>query len=132
MDRSDITFRGRLTADPDLRYDSEGRAFARLRVAVNRRVKRGDDWDDAPPTFWDVACNGRLAENVDQSLAKGNPVAVTGQVITEEWTDKDGDTRRSLKVRASDVAVSLEWATVTVGEGVHAQDANAEERAATD
>ena len=37
---------GNLTRDPELRYIPSGTAVADIGLAVNDRVKRGDDWVD--------------------------------------------------------------------------------------
>ena len=55
-----------------------GRRSRTLRIAVNDRVKRGEEWTDAA-YYFDVTVWGRQAENCAQYLAKGRPVGVDGQ-----------------------------------------------------
>ena len=57
---------------------------------------------------------GQLGESVAESLAKGTAVIVTGRAAQEEWQDKEGQKRRSMKVVADEVAPSLRWATCKI------------------
>lgn len=116
MNGTSIQFTGHLGSDPELRFNQAGEPWVKLRVAVNRRVKKGDSWEDAPPTWWDVSASGTLAENVDASLRRADPVTVIGRVVTEEYADKKNaaETRTALKVRAEQIAVPLAKHTVSI------------------
>lgn len=116
MTAAQIRFTGNLTEDPELRFTPSGAAVANLRVAVNSRRldKSTNQWIDEPATFYSVSAWNRLAENVAGSLKKGMQVTVDGSFKTREYTAKDGAPRLSLDVMASDVAVSLQYATVQV------------------
>jgi len=111
-----VTLTGRLTRDPDLKFSQAGNAVARFSVVTSRRVKdrTTNEWSDADTTFWDCVAFGELAGNVAESLEKGTAVVVTGHASQEEWTTKDGEKRRSMKVVAEDVAPSLRWASAKV------------------
>lgn len=122
-----IQFTGHLGHDPELRFSEAGVAWVKLRVAVNRRVKRGDEWQDATPTWWDVTADKDLAENVDASLRKSDPITVVGRVITEEYTDKKtGETKTATKVRADQIAVPLAKHTVTIRKASRASEVSPE------
>jgi single-strand DNA-binding protein len=45
----------------------------------------------------------RLAELADQYLAKGRQAFIEGSLIQREWTDRDGVTKYSLDVTATDI-----------------------------
>jgi single-strand DNA-binding protein len=111
-----VTLTGRLTRDPDLKFSQAGKAVARFSVVTSRRVKDRDtnEWSDADTTFWDCVAFGELASNVADSLEKGTAVVVTGHAAQEEWTTKEGEKRKSMKVVAEDVAPSLRWASAKV------------------
>jgi single-strand DNA-binding protein len=111
-----VTLTGRLTRDPELKFSAAGKAIARFSVVTSRRVKdqRTNEWSDTDTTFWDCTAFGELASNLAESLLKGTAVIVSGHASQEEWTGKDGEKRRSLKVIAEDVAPSLRWASVKV------------------
>jgi single-strand DNA-binding protein len=108
------TFAGNLTTDPELRFTPAGTPVAELRVAVNRRVKTGDTWTDAPPTFHTVKVWGTAAENVAESLTRGDRVVVHGTVETDTWeTDGQQRSRDTIVVsdRYGEIGTSLRYAT---------------------
>jgi single-strand DNA-binding protein len=56
-----------------------------------------------------------LAENIAESLAKGDRVFVHGTVTTEAWTDQQtGEKRTAQRVLAEIVGPSLRWATARI------------------
>jgi single-strand DNA-binding protein len=93
---------GNLTKDPELRHTPSGTAVTTLRVAVNDRVKRGEEWTDAA-YYFDVTVWGRTAENCAQYLAKGRPVGVQGKLTWREWEAQDGSKRQSVEIVADNV-----------------------------
>jgi single-strand DNA-binding protein len=93
---------GNLTKDPELRHTPAGTAVTTLRIAVNDRVKRGEEWIDAA-YYFDVTVWGRNAENCAQYLAKGRPVAVQGKLTWREWDAQDGTKRQAVEVTADNV-----------------------------
>jgi single-strand DNA-binding protein len=93
---------GNLTKDPELRHTPSGTAVTTLRVAVNDRVKKGEEWIDAA-YYFDVTVWGRTAENCAQYLAKGRPVGVQGKLTWREWDAQDGSKRQSVEVVADNI-----------------------------
>ena len=111
-----VTLRGRLTRDPEMRYSNAGKPVVKFAVVTSRRVKdqQTGEWSDADTTFWDCVAFGQLAENCAESLEKGTAVIVQGNAAQEEWTTKDGEKRRSMKVVADEVAPSLRFQSAKV------------------
>lgn len=93
---------GRLTKDPDVRYNDNGMAIARFSIAINR-IKKDDGAD-----FPNIVAFGKTAELCEKYLAKGRLVAITGRLQTGSYTNKDG-----VKVYTTDVIANnvefLEW-----------------------
>ncbi|MAT72281.1 MAG: single-stranded DNA-binding protein [Planctomycetaceae bacterium] len=87
---------GNLTRDPELRYISSGTAVSEIGLAVNDRVKRGDQWVDET-TFVDVTLWARTAEVANEYLSKGSPVLIEGRLKLDQW-EKDGQKRSKLRV----------------------------------
>ena len=98
-----ITIVGNLGRDPELRYTPQGTAVCQFSVATNerRRDKSGEQQDIT--TWFRVTAWGKQAENVSKYLSKGRRVYVEGRLHMEEWTDREGKTRQTLEVNASDV-----------------------------
>lgn len=93
---------GNLTRDPEVRYAQSGMAICKLGIAVNERVKKGDDWVDEVEYFR-VTLFGKTAENAGQYLQKGRQVYVEGRLKTEKYKDKEGVEKTSTEVVANTV-----------------------------
>jgi len=87
---------GNLTRDPELRYIPSGMAVSDIGLAVNDRVKRGDQWVEEP-VFVDITLWGRTAEVANEYLSKGSPVLIEGRLKLDRW-EKDGQKHSKLKV----------------------------------
>ncbi|HJQ81120.1 MAG TPA: single-stranded DNA-binding protein [Lacipirellulaceae bacterium] len=87
---------GNLTRDPELRYIPSGTAVSDIGLAVNDRIKRGDQWVEEP-VFVDITLWGRTAEIANEYLSKGSPVLVEGRLKLDRW-EKDGQKHSKLKV----------------------------------
>ena len=118
-----VTLRGRLTRDPEMRYSNSGKAVVKFAVVTSRRVKdqQTGEWSDADTTFWDCVAFGQLAENVAESLEKGTAVIVQGNAAQEEWTTKEGEKRRSMKVTVDEVAPSLRFHSAKVSKAARSE-----------
>lgn len=103
MSFNKIIIVGNLGRDPELRYTPQGNAVCSFSVATNekRRDKTGDMQDVT--TWFRITLWGKQAENASKYLTKGNPVYIEGRLRIEEWTDRDGQTRQSLEVNATDM-----------------------------
>lgn len=89
-----ITITGNLGADVDHRSIGDNISIATFRLANTPRVYRGGSWVDRPTTWISVQCWRQLAENVADSLKKGDPVVVHGRLRTETWTKNEEQHQR--------------------------------------
>jgi single-strand DNA-binding protein len=88
---------GNLTKDVEVRFIASGTAVTDIRLAVNDRRKRGDEWVDET-TFLDVTLWGRQAEVAGEYLSKGSPVLIEGRLQLDTWETNEGEKRSKLKV----------------------------------
>jgi single-strand DNA-binding protein len=102
-----VTIIGRLTKDPELRFTPSGDAVASFSVAVNERIKDGNEWKDGETSFYEVKAWRKLAEQTAETLTKGNRVVVTGKMKIDKYEAKDGTTRYSTVVTAEDIGKSI-------------------------
>lgn len=109
-----ITLHGRLGQDPELAYSKTGQAIAKLNVVTNIRRKDGEVWTDADTTWWNVIVFGRMAENVCESLNKGDEVIIEGKIKEHTWETPEGERRKRYEVTADHIGPNLRAATVTV------------------
>ena len=114
--RTTMTFEGNLADDPQVRFTPSGKQVTEITVLVNQRRQNSDgEWVEAEPTRHVVRAFKTLAENIAESLAKGDRVIVHGTVTTEAWTDKQtGEKRTAQRVLAEIVGPSLRWATARI------------------
>lgn len=89
---------GNLTRDMELRHTPSGAAVSSLTVALNESYKKGKQFFEKTH-FVDATLWGALAEK-NASLVKGAGVFIVGRLVTDAWTDRDGNKRSSLKVEA--------------------------------
>lgn len=110
--RIPVSISGNLVADPELTYGESGVAHAKLRVAVNQRLQNADgSWRDGEPLFHNVSAFRALAENVANSLKKGDPVAIGGEMEFRHY-DKDGVQHEAHRIVADTVGPDLRYGTV--------------------
>jgi single-strand DNA-binding protein len=108
-----VTIVGNVTRDPELRYLTSGTALAQFGIAYNRRyTKNGEQVEDT--SFFDVVCWSNLADNVSESVTKGDRVIVYGRLEQRSWETQEGDKRSKVEIVADEVAPSLKWATARV------------------
>ena len=90
-----------LGQDPELKQTNGGLDFLKFSCAVN--TKRGNQ----DRTAW-YSCTvwGKQALTLAPLLHKGSTVCVTGRLDPREYEAKDGTTRTSLDVSASDVILT--------------------------
>lgn len=114
-----ITLEGRVVADPELRFGQSGTAICRMRLVAGDRKKNDHtgEWEDGDSLWMDVTCFKQLAENVVESVVKGDLVIVTGKIRTEEWQDRDSGAKRSkVSMVADTVSASLQFRIIPHGE----------------
>ena len=114
MSQLPITLSGNLTDDPVCKTFDTGTTLTRMRVATSRRVRTETEdgngnaqWADTDLLYIDVECWGQLAVNTHVSLGKGMPVIVVGRLVSDKWTDSDGNTRYKHIIKANQIALEL-------------------------
>jgi single-strand DNA-binding protein len=100
-DINHVTLIGRLTRDAELRYTAGGQAVCKFSIAVNRRRKNGDQWEDEA-NFFDIVLWGRQGESLNQYLVKGKMIGVEGELRQDRW-QQDGQNRSKVEIVASNL-----------------------------
>ncbi len=100
-DVNHVVLVGRLTRDAELRYTNSGLAISKFSIAVNRRKRSGEQWEDEA-SFFDITYFGKAAEAVNQYLGKGKQIAVDGELRQNRW-EQDGQARSKVEVVANNV-----------------------------
>lgn len=93
-----VILMGRLTRDPELRHTNSGTAVVSFTIAVEHRASQETHTD-----FIDIVAWKGTAEFVSKYFTKGQMIAVYGRLSIRDWTDKDGNKRKSAEVVADNV-----------------------------
>lgn len=92
-----IIIMGRLTRDPELRSTQSGTPVASFTVACDR------DMGEHETDFIDCVAWRSTAEFVSRNFHKGSMAVVSGRLQLRDWTDRDGNKRRSAEIVADSV-----------------------------
>jgi len=111
---------GNLAADPELRFTNTGIPVANLRVAVTQRLQDKDGtWRDGETSFHRVNVWRDQAQNLTDSLGKGDRVMVTGRLRQRSWETPEGERRTSTEIDADEVGASLKFHTAKLERAHH-------------
>ncbi len=91
---------GNLGRDPETRRTGAGDAVVSFSVATSESWRDKATGERKDKTEWHniVIWNENLGKVAEQYLKKGSKVYIEGQLQTREYTDKDGNQRKSTEV----------------------------------
>jgi single stranded DNA-binding protein len=115
MTINNLVLIGNLVEAPVVEVTNNGAARASFRVASTERRfdAASDTWQDGESVFIQVTCWRRLAQNVGNSLDKGDRVIVSGRL--RQWVaEKDGVRRTVHEIEADAVGPDLQRTMVKV------------------
>ena len=94
-----IILMGRLTRDPNLRYTESDTAVTTFSLAVDRDYKRKET-GERETDFIDIVAWRQVGEFASRYFSKGRMMIVEGRLQTKNWTDPDGNHRKTMEVVA--------------------------------
>ena len=87
------TFSGRIGRDPELRHMPNGDPVLGWSLAVDTGTR------DKPTTMWlDCQMFGKRAEAIEQYIAKGMKLVVSGRLAQQQYQANDGTTKTALRL----------------------------------
>ena len=101
VDINHVVLVGRLTRDAELKYTASGQAVCKFSIAVNRRRKNGDQWEDEA-NYFDVVLWGRQGESLTPYLLRGKCIGVDGELRQDRW-QQEGQNRSKVEIVANNV-----------------------------
>lgn len=109
----------RAAADPELRFGQSGVAVCRLRLVASDRRKnqQTNEWEDGDSLWINATCFKQLAENVAESVHKGDALVVTGKIKTDQWETQSGEKRSANVLVLDTVAADMKWRAIPHGDG---------------
>lgn len=110
--QAQITIIGNVGKDPVRLGQEGGTPACSFRLASTPGFWNRDtrQWQDLPTTWIRVKAFWSLAANVLTSVRKGDPVIVTGTLVTEQWT-RDGMVQTALAIEADAIGHDLNRGT---------------------
>lgn len=111
-----LTIIGNLTADPDVRSFKDGSTVANFTVASTPRTydSKAGEWKDGDALFMSCSIWRDAADNVAESLHKGDRVIALGRLKQRSYENKDGIKVTVVEMEAEEVGPSLRYATTKV------------------
>lgn len=108
MNETTVTVIGNVVDEPQRRKTEAGISVTNFRVASTaRRYDRQDGrWIDGDSLYLKVSCWRQLADNVDRSVVKGDPIVVTGRLYTRSY-EVEGQRRSSYELEALALGLDL-------------------------
>ncbi len=96
---------GNLGSDPEVRHLDSGSVVATFNIATseaynNKNGERVEQTEWHRIELWD-----NLAKTAEKYLKKGNQVYVEGKIKTETWTDKEGQQKSGIRIRATSMTL---------------------------
>jgi single-strand DNA-binding protein len=133
MNETTCTLTGNLTADPELRFTPSGAAVANFTVAASSPTfdKTTNQWRDGEALFLRCTLWRQPAENLAESLCRGDRVIVTGRLRQRSFETREGDKRTTIELDVDEIGASLKFTTIklTKTERVTAQAPTSEHTA---
>ena len=96
-----ICVSGRIVRDIELRRFGDGTPVTSFTIACERDYK--DKNNKRETDFIDVVAFKKTAEFVSKYFSKGRMAIISGRLQIRDWTDKEGNKRRSAEVLADNV-----------------------------
>lgn len=97
-----ITIMGRLARDPELRTTGSGIPCANFSLAVERDIANPQT-GQREVDFIDCVAWRKTGEFVKNYFQKGSMAVVSGRLQLRDWTDKNGNKRRSAEILVDNV-----------------------------
>lgn len=91
MALNSVVLMGRITKDIELKHTATDTEVCNFTIAV-------DNGKDHEAAFIDCVAWKGTAKFISSFFGKGNLIAVTGNLQSRKWTDKDGNNRTSIEV----------------------------------
>ncbi|MCP3425832.1 single-stranded DNA-binding protein [Rothia sp. AR01] len=126
---NDFRVTGNLVKDPEAVQLKSGKRLTTFTLAENNRQfnREAQQWEDGEPNYFDVAVDadssrlGNLAQNVGESLHKGDRVSVEGSYTASPYVNKNGEAGINHKIWASEVSPSLMFASADLHQNPRAE-----------
>jgi len=122
-----ITLVGNLTRDPELKFLNSGTVAVRFSLAVTKKWKDRTGAEQEQTSFFDCSALGSIAQNIADSLHKGDRAVVSGTLEQRSWETDKGEKRSTVEVKVEACGPDLRWNTAQSSKGLQQKTAPAED-----
>jgi len=99
----DITIKGNLGTDPELKFTKNNKAYVSFSLAYTPRVKQGEVWIDSETIWFRAVQWGEKAELLVDNLRKGDTVLIQGSWKPSTYTTKEGVDKSGLELNVAEI-----------------------------
>ncbi|MEX0895646.1 MAG: single-stranded DNA-binding protein [Patescibacteria group bacterium] len=109
MNNTNLTIVGFVTADPELKTVKSGFNVVNMTIAStpSKYDSTTAEWVDGTTLFLKTTAWRGFAENISNQIKKGDKVIASGKLIMEEFTDKDGNNRQTMRLDLESLGLDL-------------------------
>lgn len=98
---NNVNIIGRLVYEPELKTTQSGVTYLPMRIAVDRHDK------NKTTDFFSVKSWNKTAEFVSKYFHKGDPIEITGKLLTDSYEKQDGSKVTEVYINASEVGFTM-------------------------
>ena len=97
-----VSLQGRMVRDPELRRTNSGKAVTSFTLACDRDFKN-QQTGEKEVDFIECVAWGGTAEMAEKYFHKGQMAIATGRLQLRDWTDKNGQKRRTAEILVNSI-----------------------------
>lgn len=95
---NNVTFMGRFTANPELKTTQSGVSYTSFTLACDRDIP-DKQTNERQADFVEFTAWRQTAEFICRNFTKGRMVVIHGRLESSNYTDKDGNNRKTVRIR---------------------------------
>ncbi len=103
--RNSVQLIGNLGGNPEIKQMQDGKKLAKVSIATKDIYNNGNGEKVVQTSWHNIVAWGKVAENMEVFLRKGNEVAMKGKLQHRTYTDKDGVKRSITEVLVKEFMV---------------------------
>lgn len=95
----------------EAKFSQSGKLWVRMRLVAKdaKRDANTGQWVDGDPCWLTAVAWGSIAENLAESVEKGDQIVVTGRLAMSEWTTESGEKRTDYQINVESAGTGLRW-----------------------
>ena len=93
---------GNLGRDPETRVNANNTFIANFSFASNNQRKSATGETVKKADWYNITATGKQAQILAKHVRKGDPLLIEGRQTLSEWTDREGNSRKSVDVLVQD------------------------------